>query len=841
MQDFLSGKRASDQWMTAVAYSEEYGIFLLDDNSVGFMYEMEPLTGGDEGMHTRCKGLYNLDWPVDTIVQTNLIVLDNIHEIEREIQLVKSGGNNPLVARVAERSREFLMRGVREPLIRSLGMRPRNGILTVSAKIPIKEYDPSDDEVELAIKLRSNLYETLSTIGFHGVQPVDDSRYVHIMSMIINRGHFSEWRRQPTKVDRTLQVREEVMNPDSVIEIEKDRLRIGGKTVATVLSPKRLPPYGVFGMARFYGGDPMTGSRGIPGNYIISGAVQILPQLATKDKLSASRTWITRSADSGLVKFKPEIRTRYNDINNLFSDLESGDRVQKTWVSITLLAETDDELDRAVSKVQPYWSELGFSVYPEMYITAPCFFHSLPFGPIRQATKDFHRYRTQSVTALSMIQPFMSEWKGTRTPLLTLFGRSGQVMSFSPFDSSSNYNVVISATSGAGKSFLTNEIIMSILAAGGRVWVIDAGRSYEKLCEALGGQFISFEPEKTICLNPFDTIRDERTFEEMQVALINLITSMAAPKEGIGDFTKAALTRILSELWRKHRHELTIDILAEELKRQKKIEKVDARGNPEVEERLVDLGQQLYAYTTEGAFGRYFNGPSTISFDADFVVLELDDLKPKRDLMNVVLLQLISLIQQAMFLGNKGIQKAVIIDEAWDLLLYGDQGVKAFAETGFRTFRKYNGSGIVVTQSIADLQQNATGKAIADNAETSIMLAQKPGTIEALYNEGKLAASRALVEIMKSIHTAKGSYSEMLIQSSFGTGVARLIVDPYRQLLYSSDPNDRAAIEVYIRRGMPIEDAIEQVLRDRGKYAGPKVLEATNSDAQPDEYGIAAE
>lgn len=832
MLEMIKGKRASDQFLTAIAYSKEWGLFLCDDNSVGIMYEMEPLTGGDVSMHTRSKNLFNLDWPTSSIVHTNLIVLDNIHDIERGIRAVKSASGNPLVQRVADRSREFLLRGVREPLIRHLGIRPRNAILTISAKIPTAAYDPSDDEIELAIKLSNNLFETLTTIGFHGIRRVDDNRYVDIMSMIINRGEHADWRRQPVKLDHTHQIRDEIFNPDSVVEIKKDRIRIGEKTVATVLSPKRLPQYGVFGMARFYGGEPMSGGRGIPGNYIISGSVEILNQLPTKDKLGASRTWITRSADSGLVKFKPEIRTRKMDIDAIFDDLDAGDRVHKTWLSVTLLAESDEELERAISKVQPYWSELGFSVYPEMYITAPCFFHTLPFGPMRKATRDFYRYRTQSVTAITMLQPFMSEWKGTQTPLLTLFGRNGQVMSWSPFDSSSNYNVVISATSGAGKSFLTNEIIMSILAAGGRVWVIDAGRSYEKLCEALGGQFVSFEPEKQICLNPFDTIRDEKTFEEMLTPLIHMITSMAAPKEGISDFTKAALQRIITELWREHREHLTIDILADRLKAERKLTKRDMHGELETEERLVDIGQQLYAYTTAGSFGRYFNGPSTIQFNSNFVVLELDDLKPKRDLMNVVLLQLISLIQQAMFLGDLSIKKAVIIDEAWDLLLYGDQGVKAFAENGFRTFRKYGGSGIVVTQSLADLQQNATGKAIADNAETSIMLAQKAGTIEALYRDGKIAASPGKVEIMKSIHTAKGSYSEMLIESSFGSGVARLIVDPYRGLLYSSSPDDRAAIDRYLKQGFPVEVAIEKVLEERrGITAKPKDTASTDEAA----------
>jgi len=41
--------------------------------------------------------------------------------------------------------------------------------------------------------------------------------------------------------------------------------------------------------------------------------------------------------------------------------------------------------------------------------------------------------------------------------VLQFVGRDGQLMFFDLFDSSSNYNAVIAAQSGSGKSFLTNE------------------------------------------------------------------------------------------------------------------------------------------------------------------------------------------------------------------------------------------------------------------------------------------------------------------------------------------------------------------------------------------------
>ncbi|KJJ58604.1 hypothetical protein VC77_00660, partial [Vibrio cholerae] len=67
-------------------------------------------------------------------------------------------------------------------------------------------------------------------------------------------------------------------------------------------------------------------------------------------------------------------------------------------------------------------------------------------------------------------------------------------------------------------------------------------------------------------------------------------------------------------------------------------------------------------------------------------VLELEELKGRKHLQQVVLLQLIYQIQQEMYLGERDRRKIVFIDEAWDLLTQGDVG--KFIETGYRTISK---------------------------------------------------------------------------------------------------------------------------------------------------------
>jgi conjugal transfer ATP-binding protein TraC len=78
---------------------------------------------------------------------------------------------------------------------------------------------------------------------------------------------------------------------------------------------------------------------------------------------------------------------------------------------------------------------------------------------------------------------------------MALFGRRGQALGVDLFaNPSGNFNACVVGTSGSGKSVFMNELALGYLGSGARVWVIDAGRSYENLCRRLGGQYLEFTP-----------------------------------------------------------------------------------------------------------------------------------------------------------------------------------------------------------------------------------------------------------------------------------------------------------------------------------------------------------
>jgi conjugal transfer ATP-binding protein TraC len=293
-------------------------------------------------------------------------------------------------------------------------------------------------------------------------------------------------------------------------------------------------------------------------------------------------------------------------------------------------------------------------------------------------------------------------------------------------------------------------------------------------------------------------------------ALVGLLEAMAAPNEKLSDFQIAALKKTLNEVWKEKFRETTVDDIADAL-----LEHED--------ERVRDVGSQLYAFTSKGSYGRFMNGVNNVQFNSQFTVLELEELKSRKHLQQVVLLQLIYQIQQEMYLGDRNRKKVVIIDEAWDLLTQGD--VAKFIEAGYRRFRKYGGSVVIVTQSINDLFDSSTGRAISENSATTLLLGQKAETIDSMKKEGRLELSAYDYEQLKTVHTIPGIYSEIFIKSEFGRGVGRLIVNDFQKLLYSTKAEDVNKIKSYCDNGMSVNEAINMILQERNSFDPSKAVE----------------
>lgn len=119
-----------------------------------------------------------------------------------------------------------------------------------------------------------------------------------------------------------------------------------------------------------------------------------------------------------------------------------------------------------------------------------------------------------------------------------------------------------------------------------------------------------------------------------------------------------------------------------------------------------------------------------------------------------------------------------------------------------------------ITQSIADLYNSPSGEAIAKNSQTNVILSQLPQAIEQIRNDKSLVLSEYGYDMLTTIKTVKGQYSELYFLTPMGEGVGRLIVDRFTQILYSTDPNEKSAVRSLVAKGYSTSEAIKEIIKN---------------------------
>lgn len=785
-----------------LAYEERKHLFWCDDGALGFGFVCQPLPGGDEKSEARIRSFLDRDWPADTMVQMLLVGSPNLVAWLETTSVIRQASGDALDKAAWTRRGDMLASAISEPFAAIPNTHLRDFQILVTVKVPVSTRPPRPGEIEETARLANAVEAELDAIGIDP-KVMTATDWLTQMNVLCNRDDVASWR-QFGRVDpgRDQPLAAQFVDFGNEIRIERDHISIGEGACIAFMSPKTLPETLFFGQTAHMLYDLLQGARGVRTPFYLAVNLHFPDDVKARADVEKKRAYAMHMADGTMTRWLPTILKRSEDWNLLHESLARGSRPVRVMMTFGVYGRDQAELRRHMAEIRAFAAEQNFIFSTERRICLPLLINTLPFGADLAVIGDLARYNTLSTEHAARLLPIFGDWKGTPTPVVQFVSRAGQYMTLDLFDSGTNYNAVIAAQSGSGKSFFANELVAGYLAAGGMVWTIDIGGSYRNLSETLGGEYIDFDAEGQICLNPFGLVRE---FEEEAAMLVTLVGAMAAPSETLSDYQRAELTRTITDLWADHAHGLNLDIVATAL---------DAHQD----KRVRDIGAQLFQFTSRGAWGRYFVGENTVSFANRFTVLELEGLRGQAHLQQIVLLQLIYQIQQAMYGGDRGRRKIVLIDEAWSLLSDGEVG--RFIEHAYRRMRKYGGGAITVTQSVADLFQSEVGKAIADNSAHMFLLGQRPDAIDRVVAARQLPLSGLGLELLKSVRTVPGKYSEIFILSDWGQGIARLVVDPFSRLLYSTRPDDLALIARFRGRGMSAAEAVEAALAARAAETG---------------------
>lgn len=820
MRECMSHYRFSDL-LNHESFDPETGLF-FNEASYGFSFECPPLVGASEETTRVLLGLFKQSLPTNATIQVMLYASPQVLPLMKQWALMRKPdeehtqeaidrlGHTPrstnVYRRMARRRLDYLFKGRWGSLFPGQEYRVRDFRLFITVSFP--GHDPSQMDIRHAISARDGVEGTLKTAGVAARQ-LKPRDLITLLHEILNPDMESHVRELRHYDDGAL-IKDQVIDRDTTYRIGAQGMTVNDVSVRSYTvqgyPQEMLLPY----MGELIG-DEFQDTMQVPAPFILCSNIRIPDREALRSKVQMKTARAVQSADSQMARIMPDLGAKAEEWKYISDAVEKG--VDLVEVSHSVVMFTDPKNANAnENKLLSMWRSKGWNLTRDSFLQVQGLLSSLPFGYDKQMAADFNALRrTRKMTEWNAVNtfPVMGEWKGTGTPRMMLMGRRGQPLMFDVFDvaQAGNMNASIVASSGSGKSFFLNEIATAYVGSGGRVWIIDVGRSYERTCELLGGQFIEFSEKAQVNINPF-TFIEELDKDRMRL-LKDIVSQAISSQRDLTDLEGSWVEQSINAAWEAKGRKATMTDIAHHLLTGIK----DARAH--------DLGDMLYPYTKHGMYADYFEGDANLDFKSNFVVLELEELKSRKDLQAVVLLIIMLQIQEAMYLDSNDSAKrqqpkVCIIDEAWDLM----SGGKAadFIETGYRRARKYGGSFMTATQGVNDYFKNAASQAAWENADWMFLLRQKEESIDDLKASGRFKVEGYTERLLRSIKTQQGQYSEIFVKSPMGSAIGRLIADPFTEFMYSTKAEDVAAINRYRDQGVDLADAIEIVVdQKRGK------------------------
>ena len=490
------------------------------------------------------------------------------------------------------------------------------------------------------------------------------------------------------------------------------------------------------------------------------------------------------AADKGNINRESTIAQKRFEAEQLRDEIAAGfNKLFEASIISTIFSYSLEDLDRQTKLLSAEMSKSLVGVKTAWGMQEEAFKSNLPF--MNNQIKKTHTFDRNS---MGTVFPFTTSEVGHPTGVPLGFNKqTGTPILFDNFHSSlTNYNMVIFAKSGAGKSVTMKTLISrSSVLMGIESLALDAEGEYTIVAESLGGINVVISPTSKTVINLFDVeteiIRDEITgkervtlnienkVEDVTQALVTMARGSTRSDE-VNELTKQIIAESVAEeyaalginsnpesLYKTSKGNLMQGNLFTKEKKDmptigswyKRIE-AKARENTNKDYQyhysylLKVMKQYIREYDGQMA---YFDGQSTFELleGAPFINLDISQLEERfaRPLAQQILLSWIweKFVKKNSEDKKKATQKRVLVDEAWMLLPYPE--AVDFLNKMARRARKRNVSLAIVSQRFQDFYEKPEAQAVLTSSDTKLFLAQDKSEIQYLKEVFKLSEGEA--------------------------------------------------------------------------------------------------
>lgn len=500
----------------------------------------------------------------------------------------------------------------------------------------------------------------------------------------------------------------------AAIEVDFNHLVIGGKFFRSYFAvdyPVTVVPNWLAPLINFeYPVDIST-------FYYPRDTAEILDKL--RRKIAEMQATINLDLDAG-KQADPTIEVRLRDALNLQQQLAAGsERFFQYALYLTIHADTLEEMEKVAKNLESTMASIGVVLKMATLQQEDCFQSTIPYG-----LDKIQQTRNLDTTSIATTFPFVSsELTMDRGVLYGINLHNRSLIIFDRF-SLPNANAVVFATSGAGKSFTVKLEAVRSLMLGVEIIIIDPEKEYVKLCQAIGGEYISFSQDGSQKLNPFELSglyakdEDELRFKILTVSgLVKMMLGgTVTPEEG------AILDRAMILTYKEKG--ITPDP-ATHTKEPPLLEDLYKVLNSMAEEEAHSMARRLEKFVRGSASG-VFDQKSNVNLKNTFTVFSIRDLTD--ELRPLAMYTMLDFIWTRIKRDKK--KRLLIIDEAWIMMQYPEAALFVFSIA--KRARKYALGLTTISQDVEDFLNSDYGKQVVSNAAMQLLLKQSPSAIDRL-------------------------------------------------------------------------------------------------------------
>lgn len=448
--------------------------------------------------------------------------------------------------------------------------------------------------------------------------------------------------------------------------------------------------------------------------YPIKAAV-ILKQL--KNKVGALEAQINADAEKGSPR-DPIRETALRDVEELRDNLTQGtEHFFQFAFYVTIYTKNKEKLDQLSEDIESIFGSKLILTRKVLYQAEQGFNSTMPL-----CNDELMIAYNMNSSPIAASFPFISAELTSDNGILYGINRHNNSLILFDRFSMQNANMVVFATSGAGKSYAIKLEILRSMMMGVDVIVIDPEMEYKHLSDAVGGTYINISLSSESKVNPFDLPRpmgQEIPVDDIiRSAVITVKGLLRIMLGGITTEQDSIIDRALIETYAKK--DITPDA---DLNTVQPPIMQDLQEVLEGMEGSNELVLKLQKYT-EGTFSGLFNSPTNVEMKNQLVVYSVRDLED--ELRPLAIYAIINYIWNVVRSERK--KRILIIDEAWWLMQNEDSARFIFALV--KRCRKYYLGVTTITQDVNDFLHSQYGQAIVTNSALQLLLRQSPAAVD---------------------------------------------------------------------------------------------------------------